>query len=107
MIKLPYIYPGRKIKYVPISNKWIQKAKEITNQKSGCSYWPTGAVIVKDNKVISSGWNNAKIVIPCERYVRGCKTGEGYELCNQICKRVGYGHAEYTAVEVVKKEKND
>ena len=33
----------------------------------------------------------------CPRYEKGCKTGEGYELCKTICKQTG--HAEIIAIQ--------
>jgi len=104
MSKMPYIAPGRKIKYVPISNKWMQKAKK-ASEKSGCAKQPTGAVIVKEGKIIGKGTNAGKKVKVCPRVEQGYKTGGGYHLCKKICKQIG--HSEVTSILDANKKGND
>lgn len=107
MIKYPYIAPGRVIKFVPISNKWMQEAKKMADSETRCSWWPTGAVVVKNGKIIGRGSNPGEITIPCPRWVKKCPTGTGYELCNNVCKRIGYGHSEVTSIEDAEKNHQD
>lgn len=105
--KIPYIAPDREIKYVPLKNRWMLEAKKMADEQTGCVWWPTGAVIVKNEKIIGYGSNPAELVVPCPRWVNKCPTGEGYNLCNDVCKRIGYGHSEYAAIENAKENNND
>ena len=65
-----------------------------------------GAIIVKDNEIISTGYCGAATGVPnccdgdegCERDRRGCKPGEGYEHCVSV-------HAEENAIIKADREK--
>jgi len=93
--QMPYIAPGREVLYVDLGNKFMNEAK-IESEKSGCAKQSTGAVIVKDDKIIARGTNAGKKVEICPRVVKGSKTGEDYHFCKDICKQTG--HAEESAV---------
>ncbi|MFZ5391755.1 MAG: hypothetical protein ACOZAR_00995 [Patescibacteria group bacterium] len=90
-----------KIEFVKLDNQYIQLAKKISQEKSGCSYWNTGAVITGFDKngserIISKGANEGKkCVIPCPRFERSCASGTGYKLCKDICYQDS--HAEVNA----------
>jgi 2'-deoxynucleoside 5'-phosphate N-hydrolase len=99
-IKFPYMPKGRTIKYVPEKNKFMLAAKKMT-EKSGCAKQPTGAVLVKDGKIIGRGVNAAKKIDVCPRVLKGSKTGEDYYLCKKYCLQEGHGEA--TAVKDAKK----
>lgn len=47
----------------------------------------------------SNAINN--VVNDCPRVEKGCKTGEGYELCKSVCNQ--NEHAEVTAIQNAKK----
>lgn len=94
MIKYPYMAPGKKIKYATLSNNWMKEAQKMA-EKSGCTKQATGAVIVKDGKIIGEGTNAGRKVKICPRVVKKYPTGEGYHLCKQVCHQVG--HSEVTS----------
>ena len=88
-IKYPYIPEGRTILYVSEENQYMKIAKEmylLSNEKNH----PTGAVVVKDGKIISRASNKAalenKKLIElhkkyCIRKLLHIPTGKGYFLC--------------------------
>lgn len=90
----PYISPVGVIFYVPPDNPYMLQAQRMIVH-SGCAKQPVGAVLVKDGRIIGRGANGfmrSRERHPvCERLKRGCKTGEGYELCPNC---VTDGHAE-------------
>jgi dCMP deaminase len=65
--------------------------------KSHCLSRQVGAVIVRDNSVVSTGYNGPARGYPhcegfiCPRHVKGCKSGEGLHECPA-------GHAESNAI---------
>lgn len=93
-IKYPYLPEGRTILYVDINNPFMAEANNIC-KNSGCAKQSTGAVIVKNGKIISRGTNAGKLVLECPRW--GSPTGENYGPCKDICKQEG--HAEAMAVK--------
>lgn len=99
MIEYPYIAPGRTIKFVSLNNPFMIEARKMADNFSGCSWWPTGSVVVKEGRVIGRATNPSAIVVPCPRWQKKCPTGTGYDLCNSVCGRIGYGHSEYAATE--------
>lgn len=104
LTRYPYIPEGKSINYVPETNKYMFLARKIA-EESGCVKQPTGAVIVKDSKVLSIGNNSGKKVNVCPRSLVGSKTGENYHLCREICKQ--NGHSEQVAVQNAKKKGTD
>jgi len=52
-MELPYLPDNRKLLYVSIQNPWMKLARQVANTKTGCSWWPTGSVIVKKDILIN------------------------------------------------------
>ena len=75
-----------------------------TAKSSTCCSVPKGAIIVKDNNIIASGYNNVPNgVIPCSIKYGGCyrrklgyASGEGLQYCKGI-------HAEAMAIHAAEK----
>ncbi|MEK9186067.1 MAG: hypothetical protein AAB885_00595 [Patescibacteria group bacterium] len=82
-INYPYLPKGRKILYVPADDVFMQLAKAFARAQSLDENMPGAAVIVKVGRVIGIGANGSDYhkKQKCERVIRGCKSGEGYELC--------------------------
>ena len=95
IINYPYIPKDREIKYVTSENHFMNEAKKIA-QQSGCKKQSTGAVVVQQGKIISSGCNAGKKVETCPRETKKYKTGEGYHLCKEVCNQKA--HAEIDAI---------
>jgi deoxycytidylate deaminase len=93
-INYPYKPAGWEYQYVPENDEFMSEARLIW-QESGCVKRPTGAVVVKDGKVIGRGSNAGIKVEYCRRW--GSPTGEDYEACRDICRQIG--HAEETAIQ--------
>ncbi len=79
----PYLPEGRSLKYVGGNNYFIQLATLVAKIFSLDQTMPGGAIIVKEGVVIGVGANGSGYhkEYPCQRVMQGCKTGEGYELC--------------------------
>ena len=63
-----------------------------------CAKQTVYAMVVKGDSVITIGSNiclNPQSI--CQREVKGCKTGEGYEWCTEVCQQLG--HAEAVAIQ--------
>lgn len=99
-VKYPYLPPNRTISYVSPQNKFLKEARKVKNKK-GCSGHPTGAVVVKNKRIIGRGSNAGKKVPICPRLQQGFKTGKGWHLCKKICLQEG--HAEAMAVKNAQK----
>lgn len=114
-IKYPYLPEGREIKCVSLDNPFMLLAKKIREEKSTDINFPTGAVVVKDGKVIGEWANQSAIKNPkllqlhkngwCVRKILKIKTGEKYWLCPG-CSSCRY-HAESGAVKDSLKKGND
>ncbi|MDB5259206.1 MAG: hypothetical protein JWO73_414 [Candidatus Taylorbacteria bacterium] len=61
MINYPYLPPGRTFKYVPADNPFMQATEEVTKRLSTDMKHPTGAVVVKDGKIIASDANRSAL----------------------------------------------
>lgn len=78
-------------------DEYFLKIAEMVKTRSTCIRRQVGAVIVKDNKIISTGYNGAASGashcnnIGCMREKMGIKSGERHELCVAI-------HAEQNAI---------
>ncbi len=96
-ITYPYMPPVGIIEYVPISNPFMALARAYARVQSRDAVMPGAAVVVKDNRVIGMGANGSDYhsTRQCERVLRGCKSGEGYELCEGCHPK---NHSERTAV---------
>jgi len=71
---------------------------KVVSKRSTCLRRQYGAVIVKDNNIISTGYNGSPMGEPnccdigyCERELRQIPAGERYELCRAV-------HAEQNAI---------
>ena len=71
---------------------------QVVSKRSTCLRRKYGAVIVKGNKIVSTGYNGAPVGEPncsdmgyCEREARDISPGERYELCRSV-------HAEANAI---------
>lgn len=100
----PYLPKNRKIRLIRPDNRFIREANKIL-VKSGCLKQPTAAIIVRNGEIIGRGVNAGKRVKICPRVVRGCLTGEGYELCRVVCRQKGHG--EVMAIRDAQSRGND
>jgi len=96
-VSYPYLPVGQHFLYVSASDPFMLAAKEYARAHSLDQVMPTGAVIVKDGKVIGAGANGSNYHDSngCERVRQNIPTGEGYELCEGCHPR---NHAEVKAV---------
>jgi len=96
-IMYPFLPEGREIKYVSANNVFIKLAKAYAEAQSLDKVMPGAAVVVYGDRVIGMGANGSDYhkIHKCERVVRGCKSGEGYELCEGCHPR---NHSEATAL---------
>jgi len=95
-VKYPYLPKGRSILYAPLSNKMMKEAKKLCDEQTGCCWWPTGAVVVKKNKIIGRGANSGELQQMCPRIQKNAPTGTGYEDCKNICQQIS--HAEIASI---------
>lgn len=105
-ISYPFMADDGVISYVPADNSFIVEAKEYSRQHSLDKTMPTGAVLVKDGKVIGRGANGSNYHEEhgCERVRRNIPTGQGYELCEGCHPK---NHSEPRAIEDAKKNGHD
>jgi deoxycytidylate deaminase len=84
-IKYPYMPADRHLKYVPADHPFMREAAKAREELAGDPLWPVGIVAVRDGKVVAragNGFNQGhQGEHICPRIMKGCKTGEGYELC--------------------------
>lgn len=80
---IPYLPPGRELKYVPENNEYMRMAKAMAQELSTNPNTKTGAVIIKNNRICGWGANESGFHKKngCVRIAQNCKTGEGYDLC--------------------------
>ena len=78
--------------------KWVMDIAEHTKLRSTCVSRQVGAVIVKDKRIIATGFNGSPAktihcsdIGYCERRKRGIESGKGLEICRA-------GHAEANAI---------
>ncbi len=95
--KLPYLPKDKKILYVEVSNIFMQEAKKVAEKFSLDPGFKTGAVIVKNKKIIGRGANGSEIheKFGCKRKKQNIPTGEGYDLCEGCQPK---NHAEQSAL---------
>lgn len=82
-IKYPYLLEGKTILYVPISNVFMNEAKEFAKEYGLDKLMPNASILVKDGVVIGRGANGSTYheTHECERVKLKMPTGVGYELC--------------------------
>jgi len=96
-IVYPYLPEGRNIFYVPADNPFILAAREYARRESLDATMPCAAVVVAAGRIIGAGANGSNYheTNPCQRVILGCKSGEGYDLCEGCHPR---NHAEPSAI---------
>lgn len=109
----PYLPEGRSFKYVPITDFFMAKTKKITFELSTDSKQPTGAIIVKEGKIIGVGANQSLLRKNwmhklhgrfCIRRLLKIKSGTNYWMCLGCAS--SHMHAEPRAIEDAKKKDN-
>lgn len=113
-IPYPYLPEGREIRLVSGDNEFMQAAREM-GVKASDQQHPTGAVVVKDGKVIGKGANfTIAGVIPflikthskwCIRRLFKVPSGQKYWMCPGCT--ASKDHAESRAVRDAKKNGHD
>ena len=105
-ISYPYIPEGRDILYVEASNLYMAVARAFAKQNSLDAVMPGAAVVVKNNIVIGVGASGSDYhkTHTCKRVVLGCKSGEGYELCEGCHPK---NHSEPSAIKDALARGND
>ena len=105
-ITYPYLPEGKEIKYVPCDDKYIVCAGMFARRYSLDKTMPGAAIIVKNDVVIGMGANGSDYhkTHQCQRVLLGCKSGEGYELCEGCHPK---NHSEAKAIADVKRQKVD
>jgi len=97
LMRFPYLPPDRIILYVEGSNRYMQMARKVADELSLDTEHPTGAVVVKDKRVLGRGANGSEYhqIHGCARKGQGSVTGEEYDLCEGCNPR---HHAEPSAI---------
>ncbi len=104
-ITYPYLPKGRAILYVPQSDPFMQEAARVRNTISTDHKHPTGAVVVKDGKIIGQGANQSRLKnrafiklhsTYCIRKMLGIPSGTHYWMCPGCATH--YQHAESRAI---------
>lgn len=105
-ISYPYIPEGKVIQYVDISNPYMALVKEFARKHSLDSVMPGAAVVVINDTVLGIGANGSDYhkKYECQRVILGCKTGEGYELCEGCHPK---NHSEPSAIRDASVRGND
>jgi dCMP deaminase len=81
----------------PEWDDYFMQITEVVASRSTCLRRKVGALIVKDNRILSSGYNGAPkglhhcAELSCRREALGIPSGERHELCRAI-------HAEQNAI---------
>jgi deoxycytidylate deaminase len=111
----PYLPEGRAFKYISVSDPFMAETKRITLEQSTDINHPTGAVIVKDGKILGSGANQSalksKILLNfhknkfCVRRFLKIKSGQKYWLCPGCASH--RMHAEPRAIKDAQKKYGD
>ena len=106
----PYLPEGREILYVPISNEYMLRAKEVARGSNDQSI-PTGAVIVSDGKILAEASNKTPLSNPflkklhakyCVRRMLKIPSGQKYWICPGCASHENHG--EYRAVVLFQKK---
>lgn len=97
-INYPYLPEGRTILYVPVTHRCMVLARQIAQRQSLDKVIPTATLIVKNRIILGSGVNGSDYhqKHQCQRIILGCKTGQGYELCEGCHPK---NHSERRAVQ--------
>lgn len=105
MPKYPYLPEGKVIQHVSLDHPFMIAAQKAQQERAGDPFWPNGAVLVKDGKIVSEAGNGfdrgAHLIHVCPRIVHECASGEGYDLCSLHDPE---GHAEQKAIANARKK---
>lgn len=111
-IEYPYLPEGRDIKYVDINNKFMKAAFYAAKEGSTDLNYPTGAVVVKDGKIIGKGANQGLIKNKwfvnkhkdgkCLRKLFNVPSGQSYWVCPGCVPN--HRHAEGNATRDAQKK---
>lgn len=110
----PYLPEGRSFVYVPVTDPFMAETRRVTFERSTDSMQPTGAVIVKDGKVIGVGANKSRLTTRwlrtlhnkfCIRRLFRIKSGTKYYLCPGCAS--SHMHAEPHAIKDAQKKGHD
>ncbi len=105
-----YVPEGREVKFVHEANEFMKAAKEAALSSSTDAKHPTGAVIVRDGKIIGKGANISQFhekLFCVRKFVRNVfpvQSGKGYWMCPGCSPKY---HAEQTAIWNARKAQND
>lgn len=82
-IKYPYLPEGREIKYAPMDNIFMFEAFVHARSFALDKTMPGAAILVQAGMIIGWGANGSDYhkTHQCQRVILGCKSGEGYDLC--------------------------
>ncbi len=82
-VQYPYLPESREIKYVPSYDNYMTIARILARVNSLDKTMPGAAVVVKGGHIIGIGANGSEYhkTHQCQRVLLGCKSGEGYDLC--------------------------
>lgn len=96
-ISYPFLPEEGCIKYVDLSNEFMQEAERLAREESLDKVMPVGCVVVRDRKILGRGANGSTFHDnnPCERIIQNIPTGQGYELCAGCHPK---NHGEPTAI---------
>ena len=102
----PYLPEGRLIRYVNAQNRYMVLAKEFARKHSLDAVMPGAAVIVRSGVILGMGANGSDYhkTHQCQRVILGCKSGEGYELCEGCHPK---NHSEQKAIKNAQDYGND
>lgn len=105
-ISYPYIPEGRVIQYVDALNRYMALAKKFAKKHSLDSAMPGAAIVVRNNVILGTGANGSDYHKnhSCQRVILGCKSGEGYELCEGCHPK---NHSEPSAIRDALANGND
>lgn len=102
-IAYPYLPEGREIKYARSYNNYMVIAKLLAAANSLDKTMPGAAVVVRDGRIVGLGANGSEYhkTHQCQRVLLGCKSGEGYDLCEGCHPK---NHSEAKAIASAKNQ---
>lgn len=86
----PYLPEGREIQFAGLDNPFMLAAKQESERESTDHQQPTGAVVVKDGKIVGRGANKSALKSEylmslhrrfCFRRMLKVKSGQSYWIC--------------------------
>lgn len=111
----PYLPEGRTFMYVPITNPFMAETKRVTLAESTDRQHPTGAVIVKDGKILGAASNKSALKserlmkfhreVFCVRRFFKIPTGQKYWICPGCAS--SRLHSEPRAIKIAQKKYGD